>query len=141
MGISKGGPRPTEMSSIAFALPDGRKLHPGNDRVNLTMNPSGCISSEPIHKPLGIWRQTNWFAIHAKSRREGFASTNISALDIEILFPRVKVERLVRGAAQQQTKPLFPGYFFARFCPENSFESVKATRGARACDGFAITAG
>jgi transcriptional antiterminator RfaH len=26
-------------------------------------------------------------------------------------------------------KPLFPGYFFARFCPENSFESIKATRG------------
>ena len=93
------------------------------------MNPSGCTSSEAIHKPLDIWRQTNWFAIRAKPRREGFASTNLGALDLEILFPRVKVERLVRGAVQQLVKPLFPGYFFARFCPENSFESVKATRG------------
>ena len=118
-----------DLSSIAFALRDGRELAPENDGANLTMNPSGCISSEAIHKPLDIWRQTNWFAIHAKPRREGLASINVGALDIEILFPRVKVERLVRGAAQQGTKPLFPGYFFARFCPENSFESVKAIRG------------
>jgi transcription antitermination factor NusG len=36
---------------------------------------------------------------------------------------------LVRGSAQPATKPLFPGYFFSRFCPEASFESVKVTRG------------
>jgi transcriptional antiterminator RfaH len=117
------------MSSIAFPLRDGRELAPGNDGANLTMNPSGCISSEAIHKPLDVWRQTNWFAIHAKPRREGFASTGLSAVNIEILFPRVRVERLIRGAAQQGTKPLFPGYFFARFCPESSFELVKAARG------------
>ena len=55
--------------------------------------------------------------------------TNICALGIGILFPRIKVERLVRGSAQQGIKPLFPGYFFARFCPENSLESVKAAQG------------
>jgi hypothetical protein len=109
------------MSSIAFPLRDGRELAPGNDGANLTMNPSGCISSEAIHKPLDVWRQTNWFAIHAKPRREGFASTGLSAVNIEILFPRVRVERLIRGAAQQGTKPLFPGYFFARFWPHAVF--------------------
>lgn len=93
------------------------------------MNPFGRIPTEPRHKPLNIWRETNWFAIHAKPRREGFACINVAALGIEVLFPRVKVERLVRGAAQQGTKPLFPGYFFARFCPENSFELVKAIAG------------
>ena len=76
-----------------------------------------------------LWTEVNWFAIHAKPRRENFAATNIGALGIGILHPRVKVERLVRGSAQQGTKPLFPGYFFARFCPEHSFESVKAARG------------
>jgi transcriptional antiterminator RfaH len=86
-------------------------------------------SSHPIVKSGDFWREINWFAIHAKPRRENFAATNIGALGIGILLPRVKVERLVRGAAQQGTKPLFPGYFFARFCPENTFESVKAARG------------
>jgi len=80
-------------------------------------------------KSTNLWKDINWFAIHAKPRRENFAATNIFALGIGILLPRVKVERLARGAAHQGTKPLFPGYFFARFCPENFFESVKATRG------------
>jgi transcriptional antiterminator RfaH len=86
-------------------------------------------SFHPTAKSGDLWRNSNWFAIHAKPRRENFAAINIGALGIGILLPRVKVERLVRGAAQQGTKPLFPGYFFARFCPENSFESVKAARG------------
>lgn len=87
------------------------------------------MNSNPINNSNDLWRDFNWFAIHAKPRREDFAATNLGALGIRILLPRVKVERLVRGAAQQRTKPLFPGYFFARFCPENSFESVKSSRG------------
>ena len=86
-------------------------------------------SSDPVVKSNDLWRETHWFAIHAKPRRESFAANNICALGIGILFPRVEVERLVRGSARQGTKPLFPGYFFARFCPENSFESIKAARG------------
>jgi transcriptional antiterminator RfaH len=86
-------------------------------------------SSNPIVKSNDLWRDINWFAIQAKQRRENFAATNISALGVEILLPLVKVERLQRGAPREGTKPLFPGYFFARFCPENSFESVKAARG------------
>jgi transcriptional antiterminator RfaH len=87
------------------------------------------ISSDRIVKSIDLWRENNWFAIHTKPRRESFASKNIGTLGIEVLFPRIKVERLLRGTAEQGVKPLFPGYFFARFCPENSFESVKATRG------------
>jgi transcriptional antiterminator RfaH len=86
-------------------------------------------SSGPIVKSIDLWRKVNWFAIHAKARRESFAAANICALGLGILFPRIKVERLIRGSAQQITKPLFPGYFFTRFCPEDSFESVKAARG------------
>jgi transcriptional antiterminator RfaH len=86
-------------------------------------------SSDPIVKSGDLWREVNWFAIHAKPRRESFAATNVSALGIGVLLPRVKVERLIRGAAQQGTKPLFPGYFFARFRPENSFETVRCARG------------
>jgi transcriptional antiterminator RfaH len=86
-------------------------------------------SCNPRGRLNDLWKDINWFAIHAKPRRENFAANNVSALGVEILFPRVKVERLVRGAAQQSTKPLFPGYFFARFCPEDVFDSVKGARG------------
>jgi transcriptional antiterminator RfaH len=86
-------------------------------------------SSDTIVKPTDLWKDFHWFAVHAKPRRENFAAINISALGIRILLPRVKVERLVNAAAKQGTKPLFPGYFFARFSPERSFESVKCSRG------------
>jgi transcriptional antiterminator RfaH len=85
--------------------------------------------SDPRSRLHDLWKEISWFVIHVKPRRENFAATNVSALGVEILLPRVKVERLVRGTAKQTGKPLFPGYFFARFSPENSFESVKAARG------------
>jgi transcriptional antiterminator RfaH len=86
-------------------------------------------SSHPRSRFIDLWKDVNWFAIHAKPRRENFAATNMSALGIEILLPRVKIQRLTSENAQEGTKPLFPGYFFARFCPEKALESVKAVRG------------
>jgi transcriptional antiterminator RfaH len=86
-------------------------------------------TSMPMPQLLDLWRDVSWFAIHAKTRRENFAARNVSAVGVEILLPRVKAERLLRGIAQQGTSPLFPGYFFARFSPEKSLESVKCARG------------
>jgi transcriptional antiterminator RfaH len=86
-------------------------------------------SSDPRVRSIDLWRESNWFVVHAKPRRESFAAANIHALVVEMLFPRIKVERLIRGSAQQIIKPLFPGYLFTRFCPENSLESVRAARG------------
>jgi transcriptional antiterminator RfaH len=86
-------------------------------------------ASDPTVKSIDVWRAVSWFAIHVKPRRESFAATNICALGLRILLPRIRVERLIRVAAQQMVKPLFPGYFFTRFCPESSLEAVKAARG------------
>jgi len=88
------------------------------------MNSSGSVT-----KCINLWSETNWFALHTKPRRENFAATNINALGVEILLPRIKVERSARSVVRMATKPLFPGYFFARFCPESFFESVKCSRG------------
>jgi transcriptional antiterminator RfaH len=86
-------------------------------------------SSDPSVKSFDPWREVSWFAIHAKPRRESFAAANLSALGLGILLPRIKVERLVGGSSQGIIKPLFPGYFFTRFCPENCLEMVKSARG------------
>ena len=86
-------------------------------------------SSNPTAKSIDLWRKNNWFAIHAKPRRENFAATNVSKLGVETLLPRLKVERLVRSVARMAAKPLFPGYFFARFCPETTLELVECSTG------------
>jgi transcriptional antiterminator RfaH len=78
---------------------------------------------------MNLWDHSRWFAIHAKTRRENFAATNLGALGVEILLPLLKAERRVRGVARTVAKPLFPGYFFARFCPQSSLESVECSRG------------
>ena len=70
-----------------------------------------------------------WFAVNAKAHQEHFAATNLGRLGAQILLPQIKIERLVRGAARIAFKPLFPGYFFARFCAENLLESVNCSRG------------
>ena len=85
--------------------------------------------SNPIAGPIDLWREFRWFAIHTKARRESFAAANVGMLGIRILLPQIKVDRLVRGAALIAVKPLFPGYLFARFCPEKSLESIECARG------------
>ncbi|HTD55842.1 MAG TPA: transcription termination/antitermination NusG family protein [Silvibacterium sp.] len=87
-------------------------------------------SSVPVAKSSNLWRDTSWFALHTKPRRENFAATNVSTLGIESFLPRIKAERMVHGVTERTIiKPLFPGYFFARFRPEDSLESVERSRG------------
>jgi transcriptional antiterminator RfaH len=93
------------------------------------MNHPDCSSSDSIRRTLDIWGQSHWFAIHAKTRRENFAVTNVNALSIRVLFPLLKVGRPAHGVALLPVKPLFPGYFFARFCPRDSLELVERARG------------
>ncbi len=76
-----------------------------------------------------LWKDFNWFAIHTKSKREEVARTTVSGLGIESFLPRLKTERLADGAARTVIKPLFAGYFFARFCPRDCLESVECSRG------------
>lgn len=86
-------------------------------------------SSNLLRKPVDLWRDTSWFAIQTKPRRERFAAANISALGIGVLLPLVKIESLGGASSRLTKRPLFPGYFFARFCPEIFCESVKCSRG------------
>jgi transcriptional antiterminator RfaH len=74
------------------------------------------------------WR-SRWFAIHTKTRRESLAATNICALSLDVFLPELKTDYFPRGVARYASKPLFVGYFFARFCPEVVLEAVRRSRG------------
>jgi hypothetical protein len=45
-----------------------------------------------VYKSIDLWQEINWFAIHTKPRRENVASNNVSALGIDTLLQRVKVD-------------------------------------------------
>jgi transcriptional antiterminator RfaH len=74
---------------------------------------------------MDFWRETNWYAVHAKPHRESFAAANVAAVGVEVLLPKVKHERSVQGVPRTLIKPLFVGYFFARFCPAACLDLIR----------------
>jgi transcriptional antiterminator RfaH len=76
-----------------------------------------------------ILGQENWFAIQAKPQREDLAAASVGRFDLEVFLPKLKQEQSVCGIRRMTVKPLFQGYFFARFCPLISLESVAYARG------------
>jgi transcriptional antiterminator RfaH len=84
---------------------------------------------------LSWWREINWYAIHTKAKRESFAALNVAARGIETFYPRLKQERVGGGVTRRFVKPLFAGYFFARFCPAFGLDLVRYARGVLAVVG------
>jgi len=78
---------------------------------------------------MNIWQQANWFAVQAKPFRENLASASVAKLDAEVFLPKVKQEQAICGIQRSVTKPLFTGYFFARFSPVLLQEAVRYAQG------------
>jgi transcriptional antiterminator RfaH len=74
---------------------------------------------------MDLWQETNWYAVHAKAHRESFAAANVATVGVEVLLPKVKQETSVQGVSRTLIKPLFAGYFFARFCPVTSLDLIR----------------
>lgn len=71
----------------------------------------------------------NWFAVYAKRFRERLAAHSVGTQGVEVFLPMVKVECFEDVVIKVGSKPLFPGYFFARFCPEVSLVAVESSHG------------
>jgi transcriptional antiterminator RfaH len=72
-----------------------------------------------------------WYAIHTHPKQESRAEGNLKAWRVETLFPRTRGCRLneFTGEPSYFTKPLFPGYLFARFAINSLLHKVRFTRG------------
>lgn len=76
-----------------------------------------------------VWNETHWYAIHTKPRQEALAATAVERLDVEVLLPKIKKEHWGRRHPCVVIKPLFPSYFFARFCSAISLDCVRFAHG------------
>src|SRR6266508_6707060 len=74
---------------------------------------------------------SRWYAIHTHPKRENRAVMNLHAWKVETFFPRIMDCRFneFTGEPSYFIKPLFPGYFFARFALNNLLHKVRFTRG------------
>lgn len=78
---------------------------------------------------MDFWCETNWYAVQSKPHQESLAAVGVAKLDIEVFLPKIRREQFVCGVPRLVSKPLFVGYFFARFCPLISFDAVRYARG------------
>jgi transcriptional antiterminator RfaH len=69
--------------------------------------------------------ETNWYAVQAKPCREQVAADHLLAQGVETFFPELKETGRGRTVAMALVKPLFPGYFFARFRPLAQLDQVR----------------
>ena len=76
-----------------------------------------------------FWQKTSWFAIETKAYQENLAAKRVGKLGLEVFLPRIREERSVCGVVRSVTKALFPGYFFSRFCPFVSLDTVRHSHG------------
>jgi transcriptional antiterminator RfaH len=63
-----------------------------------------------------------WFLVQTESRAEYMAAQQLAQDDIEVFFPRIKSNLPRLGHADA---PLFPGYLFLRFDPEQEWPSFR----------------
>ena len=68
-----------------------------------------------------------WYCVRAKPKMEIIAATTLNTLDsVEVFLPKtIRPKKLKEASA----KPLFPGYFFARFDPVINIRNVHFARG------------
>jgi len=78
---------------------------------------------------MDFWNETNWFAIQAKPFRENLAAVGLAELDVEVFLPKIREEQSVCGVVRPVAKPLFAGYFFARFSPVTLLDTVRYAKG------------
>ena len=82
-----------------------------------------------------------WYAIHTHLHQETRAEANLEAWHVGTFYPKVKSKRRneFNGAITYITKPLFPGYLFARFELGQLLNKVSLTRGVASVVSFAGT--
>jgi transcriptional antiterminator RfaH len=71
-----------------------------------------------------------WFCIKSKPRQEAVAVRNLKSIgEVEIFFPRVRRTQRGHEKNKEVIEPLFPGYLFVKFNPEDHQGTIKSTRG------------
>lgn len=72
----------------------------------------------------------DWFCVRCKPRQEAVAAGQLATLEgVELVFPRVRRIKRSEHGRKIVTEPLFPGYLFAAFAPEDLQGPVNHTRG------------
>lgn len=90
------------------------------------------MAAEKVHD------NSRWYVVQTRPKQEARAEVNLRTLEVETFAPKVRERRfnLYIDQPQYTSKPLFPGYIFARFEAGQMFAKVCFTRGVRSVVNF-----
>jgi len=72
----------------------------------------------------------SWYLVTCKPRQEERAATNLLNQGIEVFYPKLTTEKLIKGRRTVKQSALFPNYLFICLESQNgNFSAVKNTRG------------
>lgn len=80
---------------------------------------------------MSLESKEKWYPIRTKNNQEDIAAFNLSQLNLEILNPKLRQEKLVWGIPKTVLKPLFPSYLFAKFNPVKYLSVIQYARGVK----------
>lgn len=80
---------------------------------------------------MNLEKEEKWYPIRTKTNQEDLAAYNLSRLNLEVLNPKLRQEKLVWGIQRSVLKPLFPSYLFARFNPAKYLSTIQYARGVK----------
>jgi transcriptional antiterminator RfaH len=74
---------------------------------------------------------SRWYVIYTHPKQEDRVVTNLGALDVETLNPKIRKPRCnpFTGAQDYIIRPLYPRYVFARFDLKKMIHKIRFTRG------------
>jgi transcriptional antiterminator RfaH len=84
--------------------------------------------------------QTNdpaWYGARTKLKHEHIAAANLCKnLDLEVFFPRLRLEKITRRGLVRVVEPLFPCYIFVHCVIEDRIAEIQHTSGIRSIVHF-----
>src|SRR5690606_22480873 len=77
-----------------------------------------------------------WYLLQCKPRQDARAQEHLDRQGFECFAPTLTRETIRAGKLRQLQQPLFPGYVFIRMSGDDSWLSLRSTRGVSHVDGF-----
>jgi len=73
----------------------------------------------------------NWYAIYTKPQCEDSVSLMLRNAGIEVLNPKIRIKKYIRGKYEQVVESLFKSYIFACFFSDTHQHMIRYTRGVK----------
>src|SRR5262249_23367656 len=100
---------------------------PGDHRVEERRRPEGVRGRAQAAGGSALGMTDSWFAIWTRSRHEQVVREQLARKQIDAFLPTITKWSRWKDRKKKIDWPLFPGYCFARFDPQDTLPVVKCT--------------